>query len=195
MFNKYTCNPLIAWKKQQLLRVFSLCQSSRNTLSASHQVVSEHWGHLQRGSVIAHCLRVSSPAKEGKIKKKKGQQERKQKKEFTFSARQTTPFSVSQKRVSLQCGGNRKMRKERHDNCGWRRWVTVCCRLYLLMPDDEEQKGFPPNREFRCSWDDVLVSTVTGFCSGIWATWNLSVEKEILFDHCYIHITWQSWCF
>lgn len=46
--------------------------------------------------------------------------------------------------------------------------VTVCCRLYLLMPhDEEEQKGFPTNREFCCSWDDVLVSTATGFCSGI----------------------------
>lgn len=45
---------------------------------------------------------------------------------------------------------------------------TVSLSLHLLTPDDvEEQKDFPPNREFLCSLDDVLVSTETGFCSGI----------------------------
>lgn len=55
---------------------------------------------------------------------------------------------------------------------------SVClCRLYLLMPEEDDVRGFPPNREFRCSWDEALVSK-TGFCSGIWATWNLSVADN-----------------
>ncbi len=77
----------------------------------------------------------------------------------------------------MKCGRNKKKRGRRGVITASSYGVEVkrereggvCdCVLYLLMPDDEEEeKGFPPNREFRCSWDDVLVSTVTGFCSGI----------------------------
>lgn len=49
---------------------------------------------------------------------------------------------------------------------------------YLMMPVNVEQKGLPRNRELRCSWDDVLLSSTTaGLCSGIWATWNLPEQR------------------
>lgn len=40
---------------------------------------------------------------------------------------------------------------------------------YLLKADDgaEEQKGFPPNREFLYSREEVLLSVVTGLYSGM----------------------------
>lgn len=47
---------------------------------------------------------------------------------------------------------------------------TSCCvwSSYLRMPDEEDkEKDFPPKKEFLCSWDALLVSTVHGFCSGI----------------------------
>lgn len=49
------------------------------------------------------------------------------------------------------------------------------------MPVNVEQKVLPRNREFRFSWDDVLLgSTMVGLCSGIWATWNLSDDTSVV---------------